>query len=1036
MSLDIAPDGRTIVFDLLGDLYIVPITGGDAARLTGGMAFDAQPRYSPDGSRIVFVSDRNGESNLWLVNGDGSHPRILTRERRATFTSPTWSPDGRHVLVSRKKPFFKASSYELWMYDVRGGSGIPVTGNRTHIEESGPAPRQALGAVASHDGRYFYYAQRTGHAEWNADLPLWQVARLDRNSGQEDVLTAAHGSGMRPLLSPDGRSLVYATRLDARTGLRIRDLRSGEERWLAYPVQRDDQESFPPQADLMPGYAFTPDGNSVVAAYGGKIHRIRVAGASNQLIHFTAAVTQELGPNLYVASRVEDGPGVRARLIQGAEQSPDGERIVFSALARLYVAPFSGGPPRRLTTGDSREYQPAWSPDGRWIAYVTWGKQGGQVLKVRSGGQGTPMPLTPLGPYYRDPAWSPDGRHVVALRAPRRERQELATVRDYADSYTTRSLELVYVSASGGTPVLITLARGGWRPHFAGGPERIYLFSADGVISVRLDGMDARKHLILTAPDLWGTADPVPLPRVVLAPDGRHALALYRQQLFVFGVPPPVGAPVTVDLDTPAVPLARVSLAGADHFAWADHGATITWSRGSTFFRQSVASLLGERKPLQRSASRRDSTTVVVSLPRDRPHGTVVLRGSRVVTMRGDEVIPDADVVVRGNRIASIGPRGRTPLAGARIINVSGATIIPGMIDTHAHWIVQTGVLDPQPWPLLINLAYGVTTGRDVQTQESDMFAYQDLIDAGEMLGPRAFSTGPGIFWTTDISSADEAIEIVTKYRNDFRTTMVKSYQVGSRRQRQLLVQASRRLGMMPTAEGGGDLMMDLTHAIDGFSGNEHNLPVVPLYGDVVELMARSGITYSQTLTTAHGGRFGEFYFEIEEDIHDDPKVRRFTPHWIVDERSRRQWTRPDEYHLPQVAKGGTQILRAGGTVTLGSHGNNQGIGYHWNVWAMALGEATPMETLRAATLNGARALGYEQDLGSLEPGKLADLIVLDKNPLEDIRNTNSIRYVMKNGRLYQGNDLTEIWPRRKTLPPTYRWDTAFPADPAGEKGQ
>jgi Tol biopolymer transport system component/imidazolonepropionase-like amidohydrolase len=1035
VSLDVAPDGKTIVLDLLGDLYTMPISGGRATRITSGMAFDSQPRYSPDGTHIVFVSDRDGELNLWLVGADGSHPRLLTHERRARFTSPAWSSDGQSVLVSRAPFMLGASPYELWQYDIRGGTGVRVMGSPTPAS----VRRHALGAVASGDGRYIYYAsyaEPIGVFGWNADFPMWQIARFTRALGEEDILTNAQGSAMRPLLSPDGSKLVFATRLDGQTGLRIRNLMNGEEQWLGYPVQRDDQESIPPRGDLLPGYAFTPDASALIIAYGGKIHRLALADGSDRVIPFAADVVQDLGPELYVASRVDDGPTVRARLIQGAEQSPDGTHLAFSALRHVYVMPLSGGRPDRLTTTeDGREYQPTWSPDGQWIAYVTWDTLGGQVFKMRADRSGAPVPLTSVRAFYRDPTWAPDGRHIIALRAPRRERRELETVRDYIDWYAPQNLELIEIPVEGGVARAIARARGGWQPHFAGDPGRVYTYSIGGLVSVRLDGTDRRTNVIVTGPS-WGTEDAAPLPRVILAPDGRHALALFRRQLFLFAVPQGVGGPVIIDVSAPSVPLVRVSRVDPDHFAWADGGATVTWTRGSTFFRQSVTSLLRgaeQEEPPEAASATRDSTSVVLEVARDQPRGAIVLRGARVITMRDDEVISNADVVVVNNRVAAVGGRGRLPIPGdARIIDITGTTVMPGMIDTHAHWGVNTGVLDPQPWSLLVNLAYGVTAGRDPQTQESDMFVYQDLIDAGEMLGPRAFSTGPAVSWTADIQSADEAADIVAKYKRDYRTTMVKSYEIGSRRQRQFMVQACKRLGIMPTTEGGDDQVMDLTHVIDGFSGNEHNLPVVPLFQDVVELVARSGITYGPTVTTTQGGRFGEFYFETTENAHDDPKLRRFTPHRVIDARSRRPWVRTEDYDFPQVAEGATKILRAGGTVTVGSHGNNQGIGYHWNVWAMVMGGATPMEALRAATLNGAKALGYAGDLGSLQAGKLADLIVLDKDPLENIRNTTSIRYVMKNGRLYQGSDLTELWPRERRVPSGYFGEAASPRDPVG----
>jgi hypothetical protein len=303
------------------------------------------------------------------------------------------------------------------------------------------------------------------------------------------------------------------------------------------------------------------------------------------------------------------------------------------------------------------------------------------------------------------------------------------------------------------------------------------------------------------------------------------------------------------------------------------------------------------------------------------------------------------------------------------------------------------------------------------------MFAYQDLVDAGEMTGLRAFSTGPGIFAHTDFQSSQDARDVVSRYKKHYRTNTLKSYIVGNRKQRHWMVMACKEHQMTPTTEGALDLALDLTHAIDGFSGNEHNLQVMPLYKDAVELYARSGIFYTPTLLVSYGGPWGENYFYETTNVAEDAKLRRFVPYNVLESRTqRRPWFRPEEHVFSKVAASAAKILRAGGHVCVGSHGQLQGLGYHWEMWALASGGLTAHEVLRAATLEGAKAIGYAQDLGSIEPGKLADLVVLAKDPLADIRNTNTIRYVMKNGELYEGETLNQVWPQQKELPPFWWW--------------
>jgi len=415
---------------------------------------------------------------------------------------------------------------------------------------------------------------------------------------------------------------------------------------------------------------------------------------------------------------------------------------------------------------------------------------------------------------------------------------------------------------------------------------------------------------------------------------------------------------------------------------------------------------------------------VAIRVPRDIPRGTVVLRGARIVSMKGDEVIDNGDIVVTDNRIVSVGARGAVP-AGARVIDVTGKTIIPGFVDVHAHPWPTWGIHETQVWKYLANLAWGVTTTRDPQTSTTDVLTYADLVETGEILGPRIFHTGPGVFWDEDFKSLEDTKQALRRYSEFYRINTIKMYMTGNRKQRQWVIMAAKELGLMPTIEGGLDFKMNLTAVIDGYPGSEHSYPIMPLYQDAVRLVAQSGITYTPTLLVSYGGPWSENFFYERYDIHDNPKVRRFMPHDEIDQRAeRRPWFRETEYVFPRIAASANAILQAGGYIGLGGHGQMDGLGDHWELWAMAAGGMKPHDVLRVATSNGAHAIGMEQDLGSIEPGKLADLIVLDANPLEDIHNTNTVRYVMKNGRLYEGETLNEIWPRQRQLPKMWWWGT------------
>ena len=368
MSVDVSPDGGTVVFDLLGDLYTLPVEGGTATPLLVGPAFESQPRFSPDGTEIVFVSDRSGGQNLWVLSVDGSDTTQITRGNDNLYTSPAWSPDGDYLVASRTfSPLGGAA--KPWLFHRDGGSGIAL------IDE--PEQLKAIGPAFDPTGRYLYLAQGTRDWTYDAAFPKYQLIRYDRETGRQATVTGRYGSGFRPAVSPDGSTLVYGSRHEDATGLRVRDLATGNERWLVYPVQRDDMESRA-TLDLLPGYAFTPDGEALIASYGGRLWRVPMDGSDPAAIPFTADVVVHAGPRLDFDYPVEDTPTFLVRQIRDVALSPDGSEVAFTALGGLYVMDADGGEPRRIGADtEGALSHPAWSPDGETIAAVSWLEPGG-----------------------------------------------------------------------------------------------------------------------------------------------------------------------------------------------------------------------------------------------------------------------------------------------------------------------------------------------------------------------------------------------------------------------------------------------------------------------------------------------------------------------------------------------------------------------------------------------------------------------------------------------------------------------------------
>jgi len=1111
MNLDVHPDGSLILFDMLGDLYVMPAAGGDATRLTEGAAYDLQPRFSPDGDLILFNSDRDGINKVWIADFDGTaltEFRALNDGNSNTYGGANWTPDGDWILT--RKRLTDTSSIgisELWLHHKDGGAGVKLVADRGEVNSFS----------ASDDGRYIYYGVNAGFAyDQNPYGVIWGINRFDRESGEKRPVSAGNGSSASPLLSPDGKSIAFVRRVNGASTLWLHDLENGSERQLWDQLDRDQIEAFGTH-HVYPNYDWTPDSAQIVIWAGGKFNRVPVDGGDTQDIPFNVDVSMQYHQPL--RSKRNPAPDtLSAKLIRWPVISPDGESMVFTALGHLYWMALPDGAPQRVTELDSLEFSPGFSADGNTLLFTSWNDEsGGALHSMRWRGQpGSVNTLYESASQLVNPAFSADGEKILVVAGTganlrgeplgAEQRHDILMLDADGDN-----AELIISTGNRGPQRRVT------RPGFSNDGKRIWYFEDEGgggergeripaktaLVSVRLDGTDRRIYMQFRYAQ-----------EAIVSPDESMVAFTEQHNTYVAALPR-AGAPVDFDPTAASVAFQQLSQDGGEWVNWSADGKNLSWGYANTvtvlpvdelkltpkseprdsgdagililevtidgsgnytsgvisgdlerikpvleaawqnaaevridvsiatstpwqswnelqaWAKESKVAIKrlqdednaeeGDESATEETPSARQEFRIALEVPRSKPDGVVAFTGARIITMNGDEVIENGTVVVTDNRISAVGPATAVSIpADAQLFDVSGKTIMPGLIDVHAHMGYNVLDINPQKeWQYFANLAYGVTTTHDPSASTQTVFSQAEMIETGVMVGPRVFSTGFILYGAVIpdkafINSYADALFHVQRLKK-LGAFSVKSYEQPRREQRQWLIRAAAAEGMLVMPEGGGDFPKNMGMLLDGHSGIEHSLSVGQIYDDVVNLFAGTRAGYTATLLVSYGGQAGENWFYQHYDVWKNEKLQSFFPPRGIEARARRRgMSDEDDFNHKLVSEGLKKISDAGGLINLGAHGQLQGLGAHWELWAITHGGMQAHDALRAATINGAEYLGMDEHLGSIETGKLADLIVLDSNPLDKIENSESIRMTVTNGVVYDSETMNQLWPEQK----------------------
>ena len=1017
MSVDVSPDGGHIVFDLLGTIYEMPVLGGDVIALTSGRSWNLSPRYSPGGRQIAFSSDRTGSHQVWVLDRESGEVRQVSDWPDANIYRPSWSADGRRLYAGVSGDGIAS---QLVAFDVDGGAG-----RESLITGRGPVN----GAQPLPGGRGFLFEH---HAE--ATYPFGfnpyvippggsRIELFDHATGTSEIVVERPGGAFQPTLSPNGNALAYVHRGLDGTVLMLLNLETREERVLLTGLDRDRQDTRQAYGPY-PNLAWYEDGSGVVLGYEGGLASVDVVTGTVWRIPFSAPVRREMSETIRFATTLPEDRA-RTRTHRWGRRVAGG--VISEALGDLWLHDESGA--SNLTRSDAHETSPVVDPVSGAIYFASWTDEAlGSVRRMGladggaadGGSADDALPLTAVASQYGSLALSPDGT-------------ELAFVRGTGGLHQGRWLsnqtqfELVVRGPEGerrltgveGQPLEYANIAGKIPPAVMFGPDGDVVYFtefADGVLVLKRIGTDGGgERTLFVFPH---AVDAVPSPGLEWM-----AVREYHRSFIVPFEPRPADEPVTVSPYDGLGDAVRVDSEDGGYMVWSEDGETLGWTRGTGFYEKTVDEIVAG------SAARR--TELAIEYEVDRLSGVVALTNARVVTMDAARTVMDsATVVVDGGRIAAAGPDVEVP-QGARVFDVRGSTIIPGLIDAHAHPHIDHSslhVIEQAPAYLRGPVAYGVTTMIEVYGNEYRDGWLTDMIRSGRMTGPRFLTTGSVIYGRRQsgrlrmfrpIETLDDAREQL-RWNRDHGAIAVKDYSQPTRKRRHLVATAARELGLNVLSESAADPQMNLTQIMDGVTVIEHSMGLAPFHDDVVRFWAGTDAGMTPTLSVVYNGPMGEGWFHQAGKLWEDPKLTNFIDPMSLMRVRRNTHLWPDDMYAWEMARELRKLYNAGTSLQLGAHGQMMGLGTHWELELFAGGDFPPSQILEIATIRGATQHGLDAQIGSVEVGKLADLVVLDGNPLEDIRNVARIRYVMKGGVLYDGTDAARVWPNPRPAPRPY----------------
>lgn len=949
MAMALSPDKQTIAMDLQGTIWVLPVTGGKAKAITDALGDCRQPTWSPDGTQIAFQSYRDGYFHIWKVNRDGSGLRPLTsgiyHDRE-----PYWSPDGASIAFSSDR----SGNYDIWKIVLKSDSLVQLTDH----------PGSDYSPVFSTDGKSIAYVSERATAAG---------IYMGDSEGKHLLFVHSKEKLASPVWHPDGQHIIFNSFAAGISQLEM--VKTGGGDWQT--LSRDVEDVFPFRtAWLSPTeYLYTAD---------GQIKLGRIGTSTAETIAFTAEVT--LARDRYAPKKRDFDTAVSTPVqgIRGPVVSNSGKFVAFAALGDIWVLETGKSRPVQINNDVFIDIDPVWSPDDRWLAFTS-DRNGNMDLWIREIKTGKEVCLLDAADNLKFPSWSADGSQIAFYQAD-------------PNAYSRSSLTVIDVKTQKVTTLYDGLFEAS-QPSWSKDGKYLVVSSLDPYSSRFREGIS--KFLVI-ASDRSGArfASPVPGRSLatrgkngpVISPDGKAIAYILDNVLWI----------VRVD--------ARLNILGwpvqlthelAENPSWTGDSKSIVFLATDKLKRVAVAD--GRIEPLN----------MEFNWEPQRPEGRLVIHAGKIFDGVSDKYTENADIVIEQNRIREIVPH--QPGRKERVIDASRQTVIPGLFEMHTHQNAQLGEKGGRLW-----LAYGITSIREPGTDPYDALERKESWTSGKRLGPRSFFTGGHmegnrIYYNRNTSNvAGAQLELELGRAATLGYDMIKTY-VGLPDILQKRVTEFAHAHGLPVSSHeiypAAGLGVDGVEHIGATSRRGYSPKLSAQnksYQDVLALTAQSGIYMTPTISL-HGGM--NALISGDSLFFDHWQFQAFYAEKQKQElRSAAARARGSNKTYQNIEKTMVRLMRSGARLTPGTDSPiiPSGLSYHAELQSWVAAGLSPFETLRAATQWSARQAGAGDDLGAIQPGKLADIVIIDGDPLTQIKDLLNVKAVIKNGQYLDIKDLKE----------------------------